>query len=375
MSSLLPNVLFCPTETGEGETSVLRKVATVYDAAELGRTFAKESLVGIKVTFGERGQKTHLGPGYTKCVADKVLAAGGKPFVFDTNTLYSGSRGNAVDHLQLARDHGFSLETLDAPVIIGDGLRGESAFIAETGLSLTKRAVLCGASRAADSLLVLSHMTGHLGTGMACAIKNVGMGMAARGGKLAQHSGFRPQITKSACKRCGECAAWCPADAISCGTGVPPVGPDSRTAKLNKSPATIDESRCIGCGECLAVCPHGAVKIAWDESTANLQKKMAEYAYAALSPKKGKVGFINVLVRITKDCDCLKGPEKPIVPDIGILASTDCVAIDKASLDLINEHAGHDVFRKTWPEIDHSVQLRHAAEIGLGILEYKLVRV
>jgi hypothetical protein len=362
MISHLPSVFFCATENSEGEASVLRKVAKVYEAAELGRTLAKGNLVGIKVTFGERGQKTHLGPGYARCIVDKVFAGGGKPFVFDTNTLYTGSRGNAVDHLQLAREHGFSLETLGAPVTIGDGLRGESVFIAETGLELAKRAVLCGAARAADSLIVISHMTGHLGTGMACAIKNVGMGMAARGGKLAQHSGFRPQIATTACKRCGECAAWCPANAVSCG-------------KEGKLPAAIDESYCIGCGECLAVCPHGAVNIAWDETTANLQKKMAEYASAALTPKRGRVGFVNALVRITKDCDCLPGPEKPIVPDIGILASTDCVAIDKASVDLVNERAGYDVFKKTWPEIDYMIQLRYAAEIGLGSMDYRLIRV
>ncbi|MDQ7778814.1 MAG: DUF362 domain-containing protein [Planctomycetota bacterium] len=353
-------VFFSPVEGAEPEASILRKIAKVFDAAGLDKTFSTGGLVAVKVTFGERGQKTHLGPGYAKTVVDAIKSGKGKPFVVDTNTLYVGSRSNAVDHLQLAHDHGFSTEYLGAPVLIGDGLRGESVFIAETGSRLCKQAMLCGVARATDSIIAISHMTGHLGTGFACAIKNIGMGFAARGGKLAQHSGFLPQVAKSKCRKCGECAAWCPADAISC-------GPDGASL------ANIDESRCIGCGECLAVCPHHAIKIAWDESTANLQKKMAEYCKAVVAPKAGRVGFINVLVRITKDCDCMAGPEKPIVPDIGVLASTDCVAVDKASVDLIIERAKRDVFKEAWPDIDHTVQLKYAAEIGLGRINYRLV--
>ena len=139
--------------------------------------------------------------------------------------------------------------------------------------------------------------------------------------------------------------------------------------------AVIDPEICIGCGECLAVCQFDAVKIAWDEDTANLQKKVAEYCLAILEEKKQKAAFFNFLTHITKHCDCMDKPFEPDMSDIGIVVSRDPVAVEKATVDLINEHTGKDYFKNIWPKIDYTVQLEHAHKIGLGNLDYDLENV
>ncbi len=144
---------------------------------------------------------------------------------------------------------------------------------------------------------------------------------------------------------------------------------------MDEDTAVINPNKCIGCGECLAVCQFDAVKIAWDEDTANLQKKVAEYCLAILEEKKEKAAFFNFLTHITKHCDCMDEPFEPDISDIGIVVSRDPVAVEKATIDLINEHTGKDYFNHIWPEIDYTVQLNHAHEIGLGNLDYDLENV
>lgn len=194
---------------------------------------------------------------------------------------------------------------------------------------------------------------------MGATLKNIGMGLSARGGKLAQHSGVIPQIVEDNCTLCGVCAQWCPVKAIT----------------LNEKSAVIDPKKCIGCGECLAVCQFDAVKIAWDENTVNLQKKMAEYCLAILKDKTHKVSFFNFLIHVTRHCDCMDKPYKPEIKDIGILASTDPVAVEKAAVDKIIESTGKDFFKKSWPSIDYTTQLTYAEEIGLGSMDYELIDI
>jgi len=192
---------------------------------------------------------------------------------------------------------------------------------------------------------------------MGATLKNVGMGLSSRGGKLAQHSGVIPQILKKRCNICGVCGRWCPVGAI----------------KIGEHYAIIDPKICIGCGECLAVCQFDAVKIAWDESTVNLQKKVAEYCLAIMKGKAGKIVFFNFLTHITKHCDCMGKPFEPDIADIGIIASTDPVAIEKATTNIIKEHSGKDFFKDAWPGIDYTIQINYAQEIGLGSMDYELV--
>ncbi len=352
-------VFFVETRNGESLVSLAGKVKLLYDAAGLEKIIKRGDMVAIKTTFGEKGNIGHLKPPLIKAAVDKVKLSGGKPFLVETNTLYVGKRSNAIDHLMLAHEHGFTIENTGAPVIIGDGLLGEHDYMVNINQELCKNAYISGVAKASNAIISIAHVTGHLATGMGATFKNIGMGLSARGGKLAQHSGVIPQIIRKKCNTCKICQIWCPADAIT----------------MEKDTAVIDPEICIGCGECLAVCQFDAVKIAWDEDTANLQKKVAEYCLAILKEKKHKAAFFNFLTHITKHCDCMDKPFEPDISDIGIVVSRDPVAVEKATIDIINEHTGKDYFRNIWPKIDYTVQLEHAHEIGLGNLDYDLETV
>jgi len=352
-------VFFVETRSGESLASLAEKVKFLYDAAGLGSIVKRGEMVAVKTSFGERGNIGYLKPPIIKAAVDKVKLSGGKPFLVETNTLYVGKRSNAIDHLMLAHEHGFTIESTGAPIIIADGLLGEHDYTVNVDKKLCKNAYISGVAKASNTIISLAHVTGHLATGMGATFKNIGMGLSARGGKLAQHSGVIPQIISKNCTTCKVCQIWCPADAIN----------------MEKDTAVIDPEKCIGCGECLAVCQFSAVKIAWDEDTANLQKKVAEYCLAILEEKKEKAAFFNFLTHITKHCDCMDKPFEPDISDIGIVVSRDPVAVEKATIDLINEHTGKDYFKHIWPEIDYTVQLNHAHEIGLGNLDYDLENV
>ena len=350
-------VYFIKAENGEGVASLAQKTGQLFDFAGFKDAIDKKDMVAVKTSFGEKGNTGHLKPPIIKAVVDKVKECNGKPFLIETNTLYEGRRTNAVDHLSHAHDHGFGYENVGAPIIIGDGLFGEHDVQVEINQKLVKNAFVAGAARAANAIISIAHVTGHLATGMGATLKNVGMGLSARGGKLAQHSGVIPQIQKKRCNTCGVCGRWCPVGAI----------------KMGEQFAIIDPKICIGCGECLAVCQFNAVKIAWDESTVNLQKKVAEYCLAITKGKTGKVVYFNFLTHITRHCDCMDKPFEPDISDIGIIASRDPVAIEKATTDIIKERIGKDFFKDAWPSIDYTVQISYAQEIGLGSMDYELV--
>lgn len=352
-------VFFIETRNGESLHSLAEKLKHLYDAAGLKKIIKRGDMVAVKTSFGEKGNIGYIKPPIIKAAVDKVKLSGGKPFLVETNTLYVGKRSNAIDHLMLAYEHGFTIENTGAPIIIGDGLFGENDYIVKINQKLCKNAYIAGVAKAANAIISIAHVTGHLATGMGTTFKNIGMGLSARGGKLAQHSGVIPQIIKKHCKICKVCEIWCPVDAITMG----------------KDTAVINPEKCIGCGECLAVCQFDAVKIAWDEDTINLQKKIAEYCLAILKEKKHKVAFFNFLTHITKHCDCMDKPFEPDIPDIGIVVSKDPVAVEKATIDIINKRTGKDYFKHIWPKLDYTVQLEHADEIGLGNLEYDLENI
>jgi len=352
-----PKVYFLKAENGEDDLSLAKKASELFDFANFKNAIDKNDMVAIKTSFGEKGNIGHLKPPIIKAFVDKINTLKGKPFLIETNTLYVGHRTNAVDHLTLAHEHGFNYENIGAPIVIGDGLFGEHDVQIEINQEMCKYAHVAGIARASNVIVSIAHVTGHLATGMGATLKNIGMGLSSRGGKLSQHSGVIPQILKRKCTTCGVCGKWCPVGAV----------------KMGEEYAIIDPHICIGCGECLAVCQFKAVKIAWDESTVNLQKKVAEHCLAILQGKEGKVMFFNFLTHITQNCDCLDKPYKPDIADIGIIASWDPVAIEKATTDLITEHIGKDFFKESWPDIDYTVQINYAQEIGLGSTDYELV--
>ncbi len=318
----------------------------------------KDDFVALKIHFGEKGNTGFIKPAWLEGVISQLRARTNRAFFTDTNTLYVGERSNAVEHLRLAAAHGFSLEKTGMPVLIADGLGGENDEEIKINLKWVKAAKVARGIVRADYLLCLNHFTGHVQTGLGAALKNTGMGCASRAGKLEQHSDAHPRINPKVCRNCSLCLDYCPAGAII----------------QKEGSAYILDDRCIGCGECMVVCKLGAVKMRWDADSIRVQEKMAEYAFAVWSRFREKAGFMNFLLKITKDCDCMSKDQAEIIGDIGILASLDPVALDKASVDLVLGKRKKDVLRQGY-DLDWSAQLRHGQAIGLGSLEYELVRL
>jgi uncharacterized Fe-S center protein len=290
-------------------------------------------------------------------LGDLVRARGGSPFLTETQTLYKGNRTDAVSHLRHAQAQGYGFEATDMPIIMADGLYGDEEVEVEVPGRVYKSVKIASIIAKANALVLVSHFTGHLATGFGCALKNLGMGCASRRGKMIQHSTAKPRIKAKACTRCGLCVEWCPATAIT----------------MEEKSALINASLCIGCGQCLAVCRFDAVAYNWASTYEELQKKVAEHAWGVVRGKKGKMICVNFLVRISKDCDCMKTFEQ-VVPDIGIVISRDPVAADAASLDLVEKAAGKTIAELAYA-IPSGVQLDHAREIGFGSTDYDLVEI
>jgi len=352
----LSKVYFIPARREEGDEALSRKAEKVFLNLGLKEQMDKKSFVALKIHFGEEGNTGFIKPQWLRKIISQIKSVTSRVFLTDSNTLYIGQRSNSVDHLKLAREHGFMEEALGAAVIIADGLIGRSDDELRVDLPLVKKAKVASAILDSDLLVCLTHFTGHVQAGIGGAIKNLGMGCASRAGKLEQHSDTKPWINPKNCTGCGVCLDYCPTEAIG----------------LKDEKAIIEDEKCIGCGECIVVCKAGAVKFRWDSDYALFQKKMSEYAFSILNHFKGKIGFINFLLQVTKDCDCMSKENPAVVEDIGILGSLDPVAVDKASVDLIIKRSGRDVFKAGY-DIDWSFQLKHGAKVGLGNLEYKLI--
>ncbi len=357
--------------------SVPAKVFDLFEKLEPSGCFGPKDLVAVKIHFGEAGNTAHIRPQFVRKIIDSIKAIGARPFLTDTNTLYVGSRTEAWSHMNTAFDNGFTREVTGAPVMIADGLRGSSSVdIPMESTKHIKLAHVASDIHHADGLVVISHVKGHELSGFGGAIKNVGMGCAARSGKLDQHSNISPKIKQKKCIGCGECVKWCRGGAIEL----------IRVDKTKK--ATIHPEKCVGCAECILTCRQGAITIQWNESIPVFMEKMVEYSKAILASKQGKVLFINFLTDVSPLCDCTPFSDRAIVPSIGILASKDMVAIDRASVDQINEAPGNvmsclqsalepgtDKFRALFPEIDWRHQLQYAEELGLGTNYYELIQV
>lgn len=355
---VLSKVYFIPARREDGDEVLARKAEKIFLNLGLIEQMDKKSFVALKIHFGEEGNTGFIKPQWLKKMINQIQSVTTRVFLTDSNTLYLGRRSNSVDHLHLAKEHGFTEEALGVPVIIADGLIGRNDDELQVDLPLVKKAKIASGILDSDLLICLSHFTGHVQAGFGGAIKNLGMGCASRAGKLEQHSDVRPWINPKNCTGCGVCLDYCPTQAII----------------LENEKAIIQDERCIGCGECIVICKAGAVKFRWDSDCGLFQKKMSEYAYSVSKHFKEKICFINFLLKVTKDCDCMSKDSPEVVEDIGILGSLDPAAADKASVDLIIKRSGKDVFKAGY-DIDWSFQLKHGAQLGLGNLEYELIEM
>jgi len=349
-------------------SDLFQKLASVLNVTSLKERLRLDSLVALKLHFGERGGWGYINPKFVRALVDEIKRQRGKPFLTDSNSVYVGGRAEAISHIETALLNGFSYSVTGAPIIIADGVRGESVRKVPVNLKHYGEVEIASSICSADSVLCLSHFKGHELTGFGGALKNMGMGLASKGGKLSMHSTVAPYIAKE-CQWCGTCAMRCISGAIY--------------QKENR--AWIDPEKCIGCGQCLVMCPNKNIRIRWNESIQNVQEKICEHVYGIIRILDMPVLYINFIINVTPDCDCCPHSDVPIVPNLGILASTDPVAIDQASVDLVNASEGikqtalkkgfgkgGDKFRGVHPKVDWSIQLSYGESIGLGTREYEL---
>lgn len=365
-------VFFADLSAEKESANLPNKVKKLFQLLKPETFISQGDLVAIKIHFGEPGSNAFIRPIYTRAVVDVIKRFGGKPFLTDTNTLYKGPRQNAVDHLNSAYNHGFLPSVLNAPVVIADGLTGKDFVRVKINQKNIDYAHIGSAVHNADAFIALSHPTGHIAIGYGGALKNIGMGCGNRAGKQAMHADFKPKVNKNKCKGDGACVRWCPVGAI----------------KLVEKKAVVNKDKCIGCGECVSSCNYGGISINWDTPMELLQEKIVEYAAAVLKNKKNKIGFMNFLTNISPDCDCLPWSDTALVGDIGILASNDPVALDQATVDLINAQPGNtasrmkksgfprnaDKFHAVW-NIDYTLQFKYAERLKLGSRKYQLKKI
>lgn len=350
------------------EKGLLEKLDRLLDAGGLESIIGESKFIGVKLHFGERGNTGFVRPLFVKRIARYVENRHAKPFLFDTTALYSGARANGVDHIRTAMEHGFNF---GYPILIADGLFGDEKRDVEIGKRQFERASIASLVFSLGSIVAVSHFKGHLLTGFGGAIKNIAMGCSSKEGKLKMHSTVSPYVKDAECTACGLCLTHCPVEAI-----------------ILDDHASIDAKRCIGCGSCIAVCAERAIKIEWDIEVKTFQERLAEYCFAVSKLKHGRIFFINFLLTVTPSCDCFPKSEHPIVPDIGILASKDPVAIDQASCDLVNDAIGlegsklkkafgrgEDKWRDLYPGVDWEYGLAYAEQIGLGTRKYELEEI
>jgi uncharacterized Fe-S center protein len=366
------DVFFMDLESSSRE-NIPEKLSRLVKSAGIENIITENDLTAVKIHFGEQGNTAYIRPVFIRKIIQTIKEYKASVFLTDANTLYVGTRSNSISHIHTAIENGFSYSSMDAtPIIIADGLRGKN----ETKINVARKNceyVYIGSEIIdADALVSVAHFKGHELSGFGGTLKNIGMGCASRRGKLDQHSNVSPKIKRKTCVGCAECAKHCPSGAIY----------------LKEKKAYIDKKKCVGCAECIVRCPTGSVNINWNQTVPVFLEKMMEYALGVLGSKEKKALFINFITDISPKCDCLSYSESPIVNNVGVLASTDPVAIDQASADLVNQqkalpgtvlktnlNPGEDKFKGLYPSVDWEHQLDYAEEIGLGTREYKLVKL
>ncbi|MBQ4575441.1 MAG: DUF362 domain-containing protein [Clostridia bacterium] len=363
-------VYWCDMRT-HNSISLPAKLKRLIKAAGIETIDFKEKFTAIKLHFGEPGNLAFLRPNFAKVIADTVKEQGGKPFLTDCNTLYVGGRRNGLDHLDAAAENGFSPLSCGCNIVIADGIKGtDDIAVPVKGGEYITEAKIGRAIMDADIFISLSHFKGHENTGFGGAIKNIGMGCGSRAGKMEQHNGGKPQVQRESCISCGRCARICAHGAVS----------------FPEKKALIDHDKCVGCGRCVGVCNDDAIHYVVPTANDDLCRKMAEYTKAVVD---GRPCFhVNIIMDVSPCCDCHGENDMPIIPNVGMFASFDPVALDVACADACNrqplirgsvldeaEHSHGDHFCDVFPETNWKVMTEHAEKIGVGSCSYELIRV
>lgn len=361
------------TRLGEGLPTKLKRLMK---KAGINEIDMEQKFVAIKMHFGELGNLGFLRPNYAKAVADVVKELGGKPFLTDCNTLYPGSRKNALEHLQCAWENGFTPLTTGCPILIGDGLKGtDDISVPVEGGEYIKEAKIGHAIMDADVFISLNHFKGHEMAGFGGAIKNIGMGCGSRAGKKDQHSNGTPDVDPNKCRGCRICQRECANEGLFY---------NEKTKKMQ-----INKDNCVGCGRCIGACNFDAIAFAEWAAVKDLNCRMAEYTKAVIDKRPNF--HISLVVDVSPNCDCHAENDTPIIPNIGMFASFNPLALDQACVDaclkcdpLPNSqlsdnmkqkdfHDHHDHFENTTPDAEYKTCLEHAEKIGIGTREYELI--
>ena len=388
-------VYFCDLHTHLGD-GLPNKLKRLIKAAGIGQIDFENKFVAIKMHLGEPGNLSYLRPNYARAVVDVVRELGGKPFITDCNTLYVGGRKNALDHLDSAYANGFNPFQTGCHTIIADGLKGlDEVEVPVEGGEYVKNAKIGRALMDADVVISLTHFKGHEQAGFGGSMKNLGMGGGSRAGKMEQHSAGKPSVAQKKCIGCRQCEKICAHSAFSFDEVREHEFANGKVREVHV--ASIDHDKCVGCGRCIAVCNQDAIRPDYDQAVEVLNYKIAEYTKAIVD---GRPCFhVSLVIDVSPNCDCHDENDTPIVPNVGMFASFDPVALDMACIDAVMaqpalpdtelteamakaEAAGgieegheHDYFQITHPDTDWRACIDHAEKIGLGTRNYEIVRV
>jgi len=369
-------VYFSDFRVAVGSTGLIGKLKKLMSMAGIGDIDMDGKFVAIKMHFGELGNLSFLRPNYARAVADVVKEMGGKPYLTDCNTMYPGSRKNALEHLECAWENGFTPLTVGCPILIGDGLKGtDDVAVPVNGGEYIKEAYIGRAIMDADIFISLTHFKGHEMTGFGGTIKNIGMGCGSRAGKKDQHSSGKPTVITPLCRGCKRCLRECANNGLEF---------NAETKKMS-----VNADNCVGCGRCLGACNFDAIDFVQDNAPDDLNCRMAEYAKAVVD---GRPNFhVSLVCDISPNCDCHSENDAPILPNIGMFASFDPIALDQACADaclkaepIANSQLGdnmrkpnffdfRDHFKNTKPEVEWKSCLAHGEKIGLGSRDYELI--
>ncbi|MDO5582054.1 MAG: DUF362 domain-containing protein [Planctomycetia bacterium] len=349
--------------------NILQKLDRLMRKAGIDKIDFQNRFAALKVHFGEKGNLAYLRPNYAKVVVDAVLQRGGRPFLTDCNTLYTGYRKNALEHLDTAYLNGFNPFATGCQILIADGLKGTDEVVVPIKGEVLKSAKIGRAIMDADIIISLTHFKMHECAGVGGVVKNLGMGCGSRSGKMEMHSDGKPQVNHKACIGCGSCAKNCGQNAIS----------------IKNKKATIHEEICAGCGRCIGACPVDAVEPLYDSPNDKLNKKIVEYALAVVQNRPQF--HLSFVMDVSPFCDCHFSHDRAVVPDVGIFASVDPVALDLACAEIINKQpicedsvlapfkGSPDYFNAFHPTTNWRSMIEHGVRVGLGSDQYDLIKI